>query len=69
MEFSEIVLACKDNKPNNLLKNVLWISTDQNQEHLMNWNNKFEILSLLFLLILEERCCSSLCLPVYRSAC
>jgi hypothetical protein len=40
--------------------------TDQNQELLMKWNNKFEIVWLLFLLISEEKGLS-LCLPGCRS--
>jgi hypothetical protein len=31
-------------------------STDQSQERLMNWNNKIEILSSLFLWLLKEEC-------------
>jgi hypothetical protein len=40
--------------------------TDQNQVLLMKWNNKFEIVWLLFLLISEGKGLS-LCLPGCRS--
>jgi hypothetical protein len=55
MGLSEIMLAWEDDN-SKLPKNILWMSTDQNQEHVTNWNRKFEILSPLFLLILQEMC-------------
>jgi hypothetical protein len=33
------------------LKLLLWMSTDKNKKHLMNWKEKFERCSLLFLVI------------------
>ena len=67
MEFSEIMVARQNNDPD-LLKNILWMSVDLNQEHFMNCNSKFEIRSPLYLLTCQGKV-SSLCLPDCRSVC
>jgi hypothetical protein len=43
MEFSEIMLVWQGDNPN-LLKNILGMYSDENQEDLMNGNNRFKIL-------------------------
>ena len=46
MEVLETMLAWQDDTANPL-KNVLWMCTDEKQEHLFNWNNRFEIQTVL----------------------
>ena len=46
MELSETVLAWQDDTPN-LLKKVLRMCTDQKQEHLFSWCDRFEMQAVL----------------------
>ena len=52
MECLEIMLPWQEYNPP--LKNIIWMYTEQNQEYLMNWKYKFEMLLPLFLLTSEE---------------
>jgi len=45
MELLETMLARRHAQ--SVLKNVLWIYTDQKQEHLFSWNKRFEIQKVL----------------------
>ena len=67
IEFLEIMLVRQDNDPD-LLKNILWMSDDPNQEHFMNRSSKFDIRSPLCLLTSPRkvRVCA---FPDRRSVC
>jgi len=47
MGFSGVMLAWHDNNPN-LFQYNLWVSTHQNQQHLIKRNNKLKILLWIF---------------------
>jgi len=67
MELPETVLVRQNNDPD-LLKNILWMSVDPNQEQFMNCNNKLDIRSPLCRLTSQRkvRLCA---FPGLRSVC
>jgi len=66
MECLEIMLPWQDYNPP--LKNIIWMCTEPNQEYLMNWKHKFEMLFPLFLLTSEGKVLSR-CHPGLAEVC
>jgi hypothetical protein len=49
------VVAWDFQRSSSLLRNILWMSSHQNREPFLNWNNKLEILGPCFSSLLTER--------------
>jgi len=54
MEFSEITVAWQDDNPN-LLTNILWMSTDQNQTQMITSTAKASYFCHCFSFLLKEK--------------